>query len=1017
MPAKRSQPTRRVRADRLERALPGYPSGIPSGIPARPSDPTDQTDNIQPLPTSPRSVASMTGATSSVIRAANGAASPAARATRSATRKTASVAATDAATDAALSAAIAMGAAAEATGAQATAMADGVRAAGKTAKSGKGGAQANKAHSSPAGSGTGGASASASNGASSGASSGASKPLTGAEIRETFLRFFEERGHQRLPSASLIPNDPTVLLTIAGMQQMIPYFLGQEQPPRNRLTTVQKVFRTVDIDEVGDDSHNTFFEMLGNFSVGDYFKEGAIAFAWELLTKVYGIPAERLFPTVHPDDAESPPLWQKIAGIPDETITRLSDNWWGPPGDRGPCGPDSEIYYDFGPEYGCGRADCAPGCEHCDRYLEIWNLVFMQYYQDAEGVRTPLQHPNIDTGMGLERLTTVLQGKHSSYDTDLFRTIIDAVAQVTGTAYGENEDHDRALRVIADHGRGLTFLAGDGVLPSNTGRGYVFRRVLRRAARFGKVLGLDRPFLGEVADVVIKLMGSHYTELVARRDQIVEILTLEERKFNKTLATGLQLLTRQLDELAQAGTREVPGELAFRLFDTHGFPLELTEEIAHERGFTVDRVGYDSAMLRQRERAREQNVFVREREEEAWTQLSKGLPATIFTGYSGVNDASRVVALLVNDTPADEVSAPDTAALVLTETPFYAEMGGQVGDRGVIGGPTGLFEVRDTQRPVPGLIVHYGQMIEGHLRVDSEVRAQVDLDRRRAIMRNHSATHLLHRALKDILGDQVNQKGSLVAPDRLRFDFNLPRAMTTEELRELDRRVSGWILDDLPVTTTVLPYKEAIMTGAMALFGEKYGDEVRVVTMGTSRELCGGIHVAATGQIGPYLTTQEAGVGANIRRIEALTGTGADTYLRSRNDTVTALTARLRTTPDDLISRVNQFQEELTEVRRQLAEAQRRQAREEAAQLAASATDVRGVPLVAATVSPRDDRGLRELGDAVRQRLGSGVVLLATQTDGQARFVVMIDAPLTARGLDAGKIASKVSERLGGKGG
>ncbi len=1000
MPAKRSQPTRRARVDRLERALPGSLLGRHT----RPGDPTDQTDNIQSLsPTTPRDAANMTSATSAASAPHATAASLAAKATR----KAAPSAATDAATAAAPSAAMA----ADATGAQAAVIADGMRAAGKTTKSGKGGAQANKAHSS---------SRSVTTSVSNGAASGAKKPPTGAEIRETFLRYFEEHGHLRMPSASLIPRDPTVLLTIAGMQQMIPYFLGQEEPPRKRLTTVQKVFRTVDIDEVGDDSHNTFFEMLGNFSVGDYFKEGAITFAWELLTKVYGIPAERLFPTVHPEDDEAPALWQKIAGIPDEGITRLSDNWWGPPGDRGPCGPDSEIYYDFGPEYGCGRADCAPGCDFCDRYLEIWNLVFMQYYQDAEGVRTPLQHPNIDTGMGLERLTTVLQGKHSSYDTDLFRTIIDAVAEMTGTKYGANEVHDRALRVIADHGRGLTFLAGDGVLPSNTGRGYVFRRVLRRAALFGRRLGLNHPFLGDVADVVIKLMGSHYTELVQRRDQIVEILTLEERKFNKTLATGLQVLNRHLEELEQAGQREIPGEVAFRLFDTHGFPLELTEEIAHERGFTVDRVGYDSAMLRQRERAREQNVFVREREEEAWTQLSKGLPATLFTGFNGVNDESEVVALLVNDAPADEVSAPDSAALVLTETPFYAEMGGQVGDRGVIGGPTGSFEVRDTQRPVPGLIVHYGQMIEGHLRVGSEVRAEVDLARRRAIMRNHSATHLLHRALKDILGDQVNQKGSLVAPDRLRFDFNLPRAMTTEELRELDRRVSGWILDDLPVTTEILPYKEAILTGAMALFGEKYGDEVRVVTMGPSKELCGGTHVAATGQIGPFLTTQEGGVGANIRRIEALTGTGADTFLRSRNDTVTALTARLRTTPDDLITRVNQFQEELAEVRKQLAEAQRRQAREEAAQLAASATETtgsKGVRVVAASVSPRDDKALRELGDAVRQRLGSGVILLATVTDGQARFVVTIDAPLTARGLDAGKIASRVSERLGGRGG
>ncbi len=883
--------------------------------------------------------------------------------------------------------------------------------AGETAKAGKAAGQAGKTRAPKHANGSGGADGSLSD--------GGIPSLTGAEIRERFLSYFEQRDHLRMASASLVSRDPTVLFTVAGMQQMIPFFLGQEQPPRKRLTTAQKVYRTIDIEEVGDSSHLTFFEMLGNFSVGDYFKREAIAFAWELLTQGYGIPATRLFPTVHPDDAEAPRLWQEIAGIPDAEITRLSDNWWGPPGDRGPCGPDSEIYFDRGAAYGCGRPDCAPGCEHCDRYLEIWNLVFMQYYQDADGNRTLLKQPNIDTGMGLERLASVLQGKESVYDTDLFRTIIDAVAHICGITYGENPAHDRALRVIADHGRGLTFLAGDGILPSTTGRGYVFRRVLRRAALFGRRLGLDRPFLGDVADVVIGLMGSHYTELVERRDQIVEVLTSEERRFNKTLTVGLQVLTRELDELARTEQREVPGRLAFRLHDTHGFPLELTEEIARERGMTVDRAGFESAMLEQKERARQEKAFVREREEEAWTQLIKGLPATRFTGFEGVNGESQVVALMVNGAPVDEVSAPDMATVVLAETPFYAEMGGQIGDRGVIGGPTGLFEVTDTQRPVPGLIAHYGQMIEGHLRIDSEVRAQVDQRRRRAIMRNHSATHLLHRALKDILGEQVNQKGSLVAPDYLRFDFNLSRPLTTEELRELDRRVSDWILEDLPVTTEIMPYKEAIATGAMALFGEKYGDEVRVVTMGSSKELCGGTHVAATGQIGIYLTTQEASVGANLRRIVALTGTGADTYLRSRNETVSALTARLQTTPDDLLTRIQTFQEELAQARKQLAQAQRQQARVEAERIAASATSVRGVKVATGAVSVRDDQTLREMGDMARALISSGVIALVNQggQGGQTRFIVTVDEALTTRGLDAGKIASALGARLGGKGG
>jgi alanyl-tRNA synthetase len=844
--------------------------------------------------------------------------------------------------------------------------------------------------------------------------------LSGAEIRARFLTYFERRGHTPLPSSSLIPrNDPTVLLTTAGMQQMIPYFLGQETPPSRRLTSVQKCFRTTDIDSVGDTSHLTFFEMLGNFSVGDYFKRDAIAFAWELLTQGFGLPADRLYPTVHPADDEAPTLWQEIAGVPAEGITRLSDNWWGPPGASGPCGPDSEIYFDRGAEYGCGAADCAPGCERCERYLEVWNLVFMQFYQDAEGVRTPLKQKNIDTGMGLERLAAVLQGKESIYDTDLFRPIIDTFAALAGTAYGKDAAHDRALRIIADHGRALVFLAADGVLPSNEGRGYIFRRVLRRGVREGRLLGLEGPFLAQAADTVIELFQGHYGELAAHRKRIVEVLSAEERKFSQTLATGLQLLTRELERLEREGTRLIPGEVAFRLYDTHGFPLELTEEIARERDFSVDRAGYLSAMQHQQAQARQLGVFVREREEEVWTQISKGLPQTRFTGYSGVNGASPIVALTVDGQPMDEASAPQEAALVLAATPFYAEAGGQVGDRGVIASETGTFHVRETQRPIPGLIVHYGQVSEGHLRVGSEVRAEVDLPRRQAIMRNHSATHLLHRALKDILGEQVNQHGSLVAPERLRFDFNLMRPVTRDELIEIDRRVNEWILADLAVTTEILPYKEAVATGAMALFGEKYGDEVRVVTMGPSKELCGGTHVAATGQIGPYLTTQEASTGASIRRVEALTGTGALTHLRARSDLVGTLAGQLQAPPEPtaILERMRTLQEELVEARRQLVAAQRAQAREAAARLAASPIGVKGIPLVAAVVSAPDDRALREMGDAVRQRLGSGVILLGAAIGGQARFIVTVDETLVKRGLNAGRIAQAVGERLGGKGG
>ncbi|HEX9067227.1 MAG TPA: alanine--tRNA ligase, partial [Ktedonobacterales bacterium] len=491
----------------------------------------------------------------------------------------------------------------------------------------------------------------------------------GAEIRARFVAFFESRQHHRLPSSSLIPHDdPTVLLTTAGMQQMIPYFLGRTQPPALRLTSVQKCFRTTDIDEVGDASHLTFFEMLGNFSVGDYFKREAIGYAWELLTKGYGLPADRLYPTVHPDDAESPGYWHEVAGVDPETITRLNDNWWGPPGESGPCGPDSEIYFDRGVEHGCGNADCAPGCDRCDRFLEVWNLVFMQYEQAKDGSRTPLKKQNIDTGMGLERLSMVLQGKASIYDTDLFRPVIEKFAALVGTTYGQNPEHDRSLRVIADHGRALVFLAADGVLPGNEGRGYIFRRVLRRAVRHGRLLGIEGPFLAEAADTVIELFKGHYAELEQRRQRIIDVLSVEEKKFSETLARGLQLLARELESLKREGSKIVPGELAFKLYDTHGFPLELTEELANDQGFTVDRIGFDSAMQRQQETARQAAGFVRAEEEHIWTSISKSLPPTRFLGYNGTEGSSEILALVVDGSPADAVSAPQRVAVVLAET-------------------------------------------------------------------------------------------------------------------------------------------------------------------------------------------------------------------------------------------------------------------------------------------------------------------------------------------------------------
>src|SRR6266446_534868 len=842
--------------------------------------------------------------------------------------------------------------------------------------------------------------------------------FTSTEIRTRFLDFFASKGHLKVPSSSLVPhNDPTVLLTTAGMQQMIPYFLGRETPPALRLTSAQKCFRTTDIDKVGNERTLTFFEMLGNFSVGDYFKREAIAFAWEFLTQVLHLPADRLHPTVHPEDDEASRWWTEITGIPDEAIVRLEDNWWGPPGASGPCGPDSEIYYDRGIEHGCGRADCAPGHD-CERFLEIWNLVFMEFYQDLDGSRTPLPKKNIDTGLGLERLSMILQGKESVFDTDSFRAIIDRFATLANTTYGKDAKTDTSLRVIADHARALVFLAADGVLPSNEGRGYIFRRILRRAVRHGKLLGLDKPFLSEAADTVINLMKSHYVELGLQRDRIVEILSLEEKKFGQTLNAGMYLLNNLLEDLKQRGHTAIPGEEAFKLYDTHGFPLELTQEVAAEHGLTVDVSGFEQSMQRQQERSRAASTFAQERDDEALVEVLKRVGPTEFTGYEGVTGSGKVVGLIVEGVEVDSISAPQEALVVLDKTPFYAESGGQIGDRGDLSGSMGVFQVQDTRRPIKGLIVHYGHISEGYMRVGDEVQANVNAQRREDTMRNHSATHLLHKALRDIIGPQVEQRGSLVEPERLRFDFASPRALTATEIAKVDDQVNRWIRQDLPVITKIMPLKDALETGAMALFGEKYEGEVRVVTMGKSVELCGGTHCSATGQIGLYITTQETSIAAGVRRIEALTGRGAETYLRKRSALVEAISAKLQTQPDMLESRVDQLTQELAIERRQVAQFQREAALRQAEALAQKAQEVSGVPVVATTVDVPDDKVLREMGDMVLKRLGRpGVVVLAGNFGDRVGIQVSVSPELTRRGLHAGKIAGAVGQRLGGRGG
>ncbi|HEY0757011.1 MAG TPA: alanine--tRNA ligase [Ktedonobacteraceae bacterium] len=842
--------------------------------------------------------------------------------------------------------------------------------------------------------------------------------MKGAEIRERFLSFFASKGHTIMPSSSLVPrNDPTVLLTTAGMQQMIPFFLGREVPPAVRLTSVQKCFRTTDIDAVGDERHLTFFEMMGNFSVGDYFKREAITWAWELLTQELGLPAELLYPTVHPADDEAPYLWEEITGKSRASITQLSDNWWGPPGASGPCGPDSEIYYDRGVERGCGRADCAPGCE-CERFLEIWNLVFMQYFQDLDGSRSPLPSKNIDTGFGLERIALLLQGKESVFDTDLFRPIIDKFASLAGVSYGHDPKADASLRVIADHGRALVFLAADGVLPSNEGRGYIFRRVLRRAVRHGKLLGLDKPFLTEAADTVIDLLKKHYTELSLRRTRIVEILSFEEEKFGQTLSAGLALLNDLLQDLQRQEQSVIPGDEAFKLYDTHGFPLELTQEVAGEHGFTVDIPAFEKAMERQQERSRSTNAFVQEKDEQALATILKRIGPGEFTGYQGINDSGKIVGLVVDGQEVETITAPQSALVLLDRTPFYAESGGQIGDRGEIESQLGVFEVQDTRKPLKGLIVHYGKINEGYLRVGDSVQSSVLSQRREDTMCNHSATHLLHKALRDLLGTSVEQRGSLVEPERLRFDFTSPRPLSQEELARLDDQINRWIRHDYAITTRIMPLKEAQATGAMALFGEKYDEHVRVVSMGESIELCGGTHSASTGQIGLYITVQETSVAAGIRRIEALTGRGAEAYLRQRNASVERVSSKLQTQPDLLENRVDQLLQDLAAARRQIAQFQRERAQQRTSTLATQVRDIAGVPVVAATVDVPDDKVIREMGDMVLTKIGRpGVVVLAGMLDERISLQVSVSSELISRGLHAGKIAEAVGQKLGGKGG
>ncbi|HLG73907.1 MAG TPA: alanine--tRNA ligase [Chloroflexota bacterium] len=843
--------------------------------------------------------------------------------------------------------------------------------------------------------------------------------MTSDQVRSTFLEFFQARGHHLMPSSSLVPlNDPTVLLTPAGMHQMQPFFLGKAKPPANRLTSSQKCFRTTDIESVGDESHLTFFEMLGNFSVGDYFKEGAIEFAWELLRKGYGVPEERLHVTCHPTDDEAPALWRKV-GLPPERIHQDETNWWAIKGSAGPCGPDSEIYYDFGPEHGCGRPDCAPGCD-CDRFLEIWNLVFMQFLQDENNeVQAPLQQKNIDTGAGLERLSRVLQGKATVYETDLFWPIIERIQTLTGRAY-EPATH-RSMRVLADHGRAMTFLVGDGLEPGNEGRGYILRRIIRRAVRHGRLLGLEKSFLKDLAGAVIERMSAAYPNLSDDRERILGVIGAEEERFNQTLAQGMTILESMVENL-QAG-EQLPGIAAFRLYDTYGFPLEVTQEILAERGFGVDETGFLAQLEQQRTRSRAaaKGGHRLSTSPDVYRDLLRQAGASEFLGYETCEADGKIVGIVKDGQPAQSLAAGEEGEIVLDRTSFYATGGGQVGDTGSISTSQATLEVSTTNKPIADLIVHHGRLVNGELRVGDSVHASVNEAARWDTARNHTGTHILHAALRQVLGEKATQAGSVVEPDRLRFDFHWSAPLTDEQIREVERIANEQIRRNEGVQTEVLSQEQAFEKGAIGLFEEKYGDQVRVVSIpGYSMELCGGTHCRATGQIGELVIVSQESVGSGVRRIEAYTGRKAAEYVRERLDALRAATQALPGSSEaELPKQIQRLLEELSRKDKQIERLKREGGGSGGAdQILAKLKSANGATQVLAESLEADNRNdLLMVVDRIKPLQFTGVVTLGAVIDGKPAYVTVVTKDLVARGVQAGDIVRAASLASGGAGG
>ena len=840
------------------------------------------------------------------------------------------------------------------------------------------------------------------------------------ELREMFLSFFESKGHLRLPSFSLVPqNDKSILLINAGMTPMKPWFKGEEEPPCRRVCTCQKCIRTGDIDNVGKTArHGTYFEMLGNFSFGDYFKHEAIAWSWEFLTSPewVGLEADRLYPSVYESDDEAFAIWRDEIGIPEDRIFRFGkeDNFW--EHGSGPCGPCSEIYYDRGEKYGCGKPDCTVGCD-CDRYMEVWNNVFSQFNNDGHGNYTELAHKNIDTGMGLERLAVVCQDVDSLFDVDTVMNITNKVTELTGATYGQSVKMDVSLRVITDHIRASTFMIADGVLPSNEGRGYVLRRLLRRAARHGKLLGVNTPFLYQVVETVIHENENHYTYLRERAEYITRIVKIEEENFCRTIDGGMSIFTQKLAEHKQKGETQFSGADAFLLADTYGFPIDLTIEMVADEDMTLDMDEFYRLREEQKVRAREARKALGDL---AWAGIDLGLDntPTTFVGYTENNCSAKVLAVCVGDEVSGTIAGGEEGIIVLDKTPFYAEMGGQIADTGVILVGHSRFQVTDVQKDKGGKYLHHGKMVSGSIKVEDEVLASIDVERRKAIMRAHTATHLLQKALQTVLGDHVHQAGSYVEPDHLRFDFTHYSALTPEELAKVNTLVQNAILEGYSVDVQEMSIEEAKASGATALFSEKYGDVVRVVNMGGySVELCGGTHLDNTAKVGPFELESECSVASGVRRIEAITGKACLERMEKSQKMLFEAAARLKTKPAELTSRIQTYMDEVKDLKRAIEQYKSKEAAGDVERFLLGSRNVRGFKVLTAMVPKADANRLRQMGDLLREKEPNVVAVLASVKDDKPAFLAVCGKDAVAAGLKAGELVKQVCCCCGGSGG